>query len=140
MSDARCLSNQVHFFISSYPCQALQLADQQSVAVCFNQPAPPLLQTGPDYREREQGRNEEGRRGRGQGGEGKGGSVCVRVEGGVSLPRHHRDERGEAGDMQIQNVQNGEQGSCKSEVLKNTVNCAGNEAMPSVTAETMGRG
>lgn len=63
VSDARCLSNQVHFFISSYPCQALQLADQQSVAVCFNQAATPLLQTGPDYREKEQGRNEEGRRG-----------------------------------------------------------------------------
>ena len=71
MSDARCLSNQVHFFISSYPCQALQLADQQSAAVCFNQAAPPLLQTGPDYREREQGRDEEGRRGRGRRGEGR---------------------------------------------------------------------
>lgn len=63
VSDALCLSNQVHFFISSYPCQALQLADQQSVAVCFNQAAPPLLQTGPDYWEREQGRDEEARRG-----------------------------------------------------------------------------
>lgn len=31
-----------------------------------------------------------------------------------SLPRHQCDERGEAGDMQIQNAQNGEQGSCKS--------------------------
>lgn len=33
--------------------------------------------------------------------------------GRMSLPRHHGDERGEAGDMQIQNVQNGEQGGCK---------------------------
>lgn len=49
VSDALCFSNQVHFFfISSYPCQALQLADQQSVAVCFNQAAPPQLPTGPD--------------------------------------------------------------------------------------------
>lgn len=69
VSDALCLSNQVHFFISSYPCQALQLADQQSVAVCFNQAAPPLLQTGPDYTERKQGRDEEARRRR----QGKGG-------------------------------------------------------------------
>lgn len=52
VSDAPRFSNQVHFFISSYPCPALQLADQQSAAVCFNQAAPPLLQTGPDYRER----------------------------------------------------------------------------------------
>lgn len=130
MSDARCLSNQVHFFISSYPCQALQLADQQSAAVCFNQAAPPLLQTGPDYREREQGRDEEGRRrGRGRGGEAVGGRM--------SLPHHHRDERGEAGDMQIQNVQNGEQGSCKCKGLNNRVNCTGNEKMLPVTAETM---
>lgn len=49
VSDAARFSNQVHFFISSYPCPALQLADQQSAAVCFNQAAPPLLQTGPDY-------------------------------------------------------------------------------------------
>lgn len=126
MSDARCLSNQVHFFISSYPCQALQLADQQSVAVCFNQAAPPLLQTGPDYREREQGSDEgEERKRTVRGGEGKRGSG-----GRTSLPRHHRDERGEAGDMQIQNVQNGEQGSCKSKGLNNRVNCIGNEKMP----------
>lgn len=132
MSDARCLSNQVHFFISSYPCQALQLADQQSVAVCFNQAAPPLLQTGPDYGEREQGRDEEGRGGRGRREEGKGGS-----RGRMSLPRHHGDERGEAGDMQIQNVQNGEQGSCKCKGLNNRVNCTGNEEMLPVTAKTM---
>lgn len=78
VSDALCLSNQVHFFISSYPCQALQLADQQSVAVCFNQAAPPLLQTGPDYRERKQGRDEEARRGRqGKGGKGDSGGGCL---------------------------------------------------------------
>lgn len=135
MSDARCLSNQVHFFINSYPCQALQLADQQSAAVCFNQAAPPLLQTGPDYREREQGRDEDGRRGRGRRGEGKGGS-----RGRLSLPHHHGDERGEAGDMQIQNVQNGEQGGCKCTILNNWVNCAGNEKMLPVTGETMDRG
>lgn len=107
MSDARCLSNQVHFFISSYPCQALQLADQQSAAVCFNQAATPLLQTGPDYREREQGRDEErrGRRRRRREREAVGGRI--------SLPHHQCDERGEAGDMQIQNVGNGEQGGCK---------------------------
>lgn len=131
MSDARCLSNQVHFFISSYPCQALQLADQQSVAVCFNQAAPPLLQTGPYYREREQGRDEEGR-GRGRRGKSKGGS-----RGRMSLPRHHRDERGEARDMQTQNVQNGEQSSYKCKGLNNRVNCTGNEKMLPVTAETM---
>lgn len=129
VSDALCLSNQFHFFISSYPCQALQLADQQSVAVCFNQAAPPLLQTGPDYREREQGRDEEARRGRQ--GEGKGGSG-----GRMSLPRHHRDERGEAGDMQIQNVQNGEQGSCKCKGLHNRVNLTGNEKMLPVNEGT----
>lgn len=140
MSDARCLSNQVHFFISSYPCQALQLADQQSVAVCFNQAAPPLLQTGPDYREREQGRDEEGSRGRGRRGEGRRGGGRQRGGGRMSLPRHHRDERGEAGDMQIQNVQNGEQGSCKCRGLNNRVNCTGNEETLSVAAETMERG
>lgn len=73
VSDAPCLSNQVHFFISSYPCQPLQLADQQSVAVCFNQAAPPLLQTGPDYPERgEKGRDGEGRRAGGRPTEGRG--------------------------------------------------------------------
>lgn len=77
VSDAPRLSNQVHFFISSYPCPALQLADQQSAAVCFNQAAPPLLQTGPDYR-----------------------------EGGGASPRHRGDGRGEAGDMLIQNMEN----------------------------------
>lgn len=92
------------------------------MAVCFNQAAPPLLQTGPDYRKREQGRDEEARRGRQ--GEGKGGSG-----GRMSLPRHHRDERGEAGDMQIQNVQNGEQGSHKCKDFHNGVNCPGNEKM-----------
>lgn len=61
VSAAPRFSDQVHFFISSYPCPALQLADQQSAAVCFNQAAPPLLQTGPDYR------------GGAQGGGGKGG-------------------------------------------------------------------
>lgn len=113
MSDARCLSNQVHFFISSYPCQALQLADQQSVAVCFNQPAPPLLQTGPDYREREQGRNEEGRRGRGQGGEGKGGSVCVRVEGGCLY-------------LAITEMKEVKQGTCKYKMYKMESKAAAN--------------
>lgn len=127
MSDARCLSNQVHFFISSYPCQALQLADQQSAAVCFNQAAPPLLQTGPDYQEREQGMDEEGRRVRGKrGGEGRGergnGRERQREKGWRrSLPQHRGDERGEAGDMQIQNLQNGEQGSCKCKGLNNTM-------------------
>lgn len=55
----------------------------------------------------------------------------------MSLPRHHRDERGEAGDMQIQNVQNGEQGSCKCRGLNNRVNCTGNEETLSVAAETI---
>lgn len=40
-----------------------------------------------------------------------------------SLPHHQCDERGEAGDMQIQNAQNGEQGSCKYKVLNNGVSC-----------------
>lgn len=57
--------------------------------------------------------------------------------GRMSLPHHHRDERGEAGDMQIQNVQNGEQGSCKCKGLNNRGNCTGNEKMLPVTAETM---
>lgn len=57
--------------------------------------------------------------------------------GRMSLPHHHRDERGEAGDMQIQNVQNGEQGSCKCKGLNNRGNCTENEKMLPVTAETM---
>lgn len=47
----------------------------------------------------------------------------------MSLPRHHRDERGEAGDMQIQNVQNGEQGSHKYKGFHNGVKCTGNKKM-----------
>lgn len=54
----------------------------------------------------------------------------------MSLPRHHRDERGEAGDMQTQNAQNGEQGSCKCAGSNNRVNCTGNEKTLSVTVET----
>lgn len=62
------------------------------------------------------GEEEEGKgRGRGRGRE------------AVSLPCHHRDERGEAGDMQIQNVQNGEEGGCKCKGLNNRVNCTENE-------------
>lgn len=105
MSDARCLSNQVHFFISSYPCQALQLADQQSVAVCFNQAAPPLLQTGPDYREREQGRDEEGSRGRGRRGEGRRGGGRQRGGGGCLY-------------LAITEMKGVKQGTCKYKMYK----------------------
>lgn len=82
-------------------------------------------------------RGAEEEEGVGRGGEEEGGRGGG---GGMSLPRHHRDERGEAGDMQIQNVQNGEQGSCKCRGLNNRVNCTGNEETLSVAAETMERG
>lgn len=54
-----------------------------------------------------------------------------------SLPRHHGDERGEARDMQIQNVQNGEQGSCNCKGMNNGVSGTENEKMRPVKAETM---
>lgn len=108
VSDAPRLSNQVHFFISSYPCPALQLADQQSAAVCFNQAAPPLLQTGPDYREVE--------------------------GGGVSSPRHRGDGRGEAGDMLIQNMENGEE----EELGGTESNLKGPESRPPVRSSLVG--
>lgn len=91
VSDTPRVSNQVHFFISSYPCQALQLADQQSAAVCFNQRHLHC------YRQGQITVWAKGRRMRS--GPKEGG-------GRMSSPQHHRAERDEAGDTQIQHVQN----------------------------------